>query len=140
MITQPTIKDTDELLNLWEAAVDENYPLASYEWMSQARNTLKKEAQLLPALRVLKSENGKIVAVIRVDDGIINFLYVHPCERRKEHAQQLVGYVLNHMKIKGAMLRRPRHDTISFYESNGFKLEKETLSSGHKVFLTYQQP
>jgi GNAT superfamily N-acetyltransferase len=137
MITQPTTKDIEKLLDLWEMAISENYPLISHEKMSQAENTLREQVQLLPTLHVLKNENGRIVALVKVDEGIIGFLYVHPSERGKGYASKLINHVLEHMEIKGVVLRRTKHDIISFYEKNGFRQEN-TTKYGRKNYLAYR--
>lgn len=138
MITQPTVNDIDKLLDLWEVAVDEIYPLMSYDRILHARRTLKGEIQLLPTVRILRNEKGKIVALIKVDDGVITFLYVHPTERKKGYATLLIDYALKHVDIKGVKLRKPTSYILSFYEKAGFKPEDEAHKYGQKVYLVYR--
>lgn len=138
MITQPTTKDIEKLLDLWETAVSENYPLIGHEKMSQAERTLREQLQLLPALYMLKNESGRIIALAKVDEGIIEFLYVHPSERRKGYALELVNHILRHMDIKGAVLHRAKHGIISFYEKIGFRQEKDTIVCRKKNYLAYR--
>lgn len=134
MIILPTIKDIDKMLDLWETAVDELYPMMSQDRLQYARNALAGELHLLPILRILKNEKGRIVALIKVNDGVIDFLYVHPSERRKGYALQLIKYALEHMGAKEAVIHRPKSYLISFYETAGFKREKEC---GQKVYFSY---
>lgn len=139
MIIQPHIRDIDGILNLWETMVDESYPLRSYdERILQARSVLKGKLELLPTIRILKNRKGVIVAFIRVSDEVISSLYVHPMERRKGYASQLVGHVLEHMRITGVRLRNPENCIISFYRKFGFRPEDNITGHNRKVYLVRQ--
>lgn len=138
MITQPTIKDTEKMLDLWESAVSEAYPWISYERIILGRNMLKHEWHMLPQIRILKSGKGKIAALIRVNKGMIDFLYVYPSERKKGYASMLVHHVLEQMEVKGVVLHNPKQHVIRFYEKIGFRLERNEFGNNRKVHMALE--
>ena len=85
--------------------------------------------------------NGKIVASVMGGydghRGWINYLAVHPDQRRRGYAKKLMSQVENRLKACGCpkinlQVRANNHDVLSFYKSLGFT-DDHVISLGKRL-------
>ena len=134
MITQPTPKDYDELLALWEASVRSTHHFLTEENILFYKSLIREEY-------FIRNREGKITAFMGLSDELIEMLFVHPDEQGKGYGKRLMKYAIHNKHIYKVDVNEQNEQALQFYLYLGFEVASRdaTDSTGNPFPILHLQ-
>lgn len=141
MITQPTPKDYDELLVLWEASVRSTHHFLTEENILFYKPLIREEYFPAVDLYIIRNREGKIAAFMGLSDELIEMLFVHPDEQGKGHGKRLMEYAIHNKHIYKVDVNEQNEQALQFYLHLGFEVTSRdaTDSTGNPFPILHLQ-
>ncbi len=141
MITQPTPKDYDELLALWEASVRSTHHFLTEENILFYKPLIREEYFPAVDLYIIRNREGKIAAFMGLSDELIEMLFVHPDEQGKGHGKRLMEYAIHNKHIYKVDVNEQNEQALQFYLHLGFEVTSRdvTDSTGNPFPILHLQ-
>lgn len=141
MITQPTPKDYDELLALWEASVRSTHHFLTEENILFYKSLIREEYFPTVDLYIIRNREGKITAFMGLSDELIEMLFVHPDEQGKGYGKRLMKYAIHNKHIYKVDVNEQNEQALQFYLYLGFEVASRdvTDSTGNPFPILHLQ-
>lgn len=141
MITQPTTKDYDELLTLWEASVRSTHHFLTEENILFYKSLIREEYFPTVDLYIIRNREGKITAFMGLSDELIEMLFVHPDEQGKGYGKRLMKYAIHNKHIYKVDVNEQNEQALQFYLYLGFEVASRdaTDSTGNPFPILHLQ-
>lgn len=141
MITQPTPKDYDELLALWEASVRSTHHFLTEENILFYKSLIREEYFPTIDLYIIRNREGKITAFMGLSDELIEMLFVHPDEQGKGYGKRLMKYAIHNKHIYKVDVNEQNEQALQFYLYLGFEVASRdaTDSTGNPFPILHLQ-
>ncbi len=140
-ITQPTPRDYDELLALWEASVRSTHHFLAEEDILFYRPLIREQYFPAVALYIIRNREGKIAAFMGLSNELVEMLFVHPGEQSKGYGKRLMAYALHEKGIRKVDVNEQNEQASLFYRHLGFEVigRDETDSTGKPFPILHLQ-
>lgn len=120
MIKRATEKDFDQLVTIWESAVQATHNFLSKEDFNYYKSQLGVYFKHVH-LHIYKESQSPIKGFLGVADNKIEMLFVHNDYRGKGIGKQLLNFAINELHISKVDVNEQNADALKFYQHFGFK-------------------
>ena len=123
MYEAASIRDYDELIQLWEASVRSTHHFLTEDDIQYYKPLIRNEyfrAVKLYIIRDRKTE--QIAAFMGLSDELIEMLFVHPAQQGKGLGKTLLEYAIREKKMQKVDVNEQNTQALHFYQNRGFEV------------------
>ena len=115
-----------QLLEVWEGSVRATHLFLSNDEIKSIKEYVPQALNGIAHLMIAEDEVGRAVAVMGIEDGSLEMLFVAPEERGKGLGKRLVQYGIENYAVERLAVNEQNPQAKGFYEHMGFQVYKRT--------------
>ena len=109
------------LLAVWESSVRATHLFLSNEEIESIKEYVPQALKGVAHLLVAKSEDGRYIAFMGIENGSLEMLFITPEERGKGLGKQLLQYGIQNYGVERLTVNEQNPQARGFYEHLGFR-------------------
>ena len=140
MYEAASIKDYDELIQLWEASVRSTHHFLTEDDIQYYKPLIRNEYFRAVELYIIRDrKTEQITAFMGLSDELIEMLFVHPAQQGKGLGKTLLEYAIREKKMQKAMLDiKKKYGKNAILkgmnlQEDGTAMERNRQIGGHKA-------
>ena len=114
------------LLAVWESSVRATHLFLSNEEIESIKEYVPQALKGVAHLLVAKSEDGRYIAFMGIENGSLEMLFITPEERGKGLGKQLLQYGIQKYGVERLTVNEQNPQARGFYEHLGFSVYKRS--------------
>lgn len=116
----------DELVQVWERSVVATHTFLSAPEIASIKVHVPQALQSIAHLVVAEDDAGRPIALMGVEDGLLEMLFISPDERGKGLGKRLLTYGIERYGVERLAVNEQNPQARGFYEHMGFRTYKRT--------------
>ncbi len=120
MIVQPSIKDYETLINIWENSVRATHYFLKEEDLQYYRPLILNDYFYHVSLFCHKGSSLEITGFMGIADDSLEMLFINPVSRGKGIGKELLIYAIEQQKVKRVDVNEQNAQAVGFYKHMGF--------------------
>ena len=140
MYEAASIRDYDELIQLWEASVRSTHHFLTEDDIQYYKPLIRNEYFRAVELYIIRDrKTEQITAFMGLSDELIEMLFVHPAQQGKGSGKTLLEYAIREKKMQKAMLDiKKKYGKNAILkgmnlQEDGTAMERNRQIGGHKA-------
>ena len=140
MYEAASIRDYDELIQLWEASVRSTHHFLTEDDIQYYKPLIRNEYFRAVELYIIRDrKTEQITAFMGLSDELIEMLFVHPAQQGKGLGKTLLEYAIREKKMQKAMLDiKKKYGKNAILkgmnlQEDGTAMERNRQIGGHKA-------
>ena len=140
MYEATSIRDYDELIQLWEASVRSTHHFLTEDDIQYYKPLIRNEYFRAVELYIIRDrKTEQITAFMGLSDELIEMLFVHPAQQGKGLGKTLLEYAIREKKMQKAMLDiKKKYGKNAILkgmnlQEDGTAMERNRQIGGHKA-------
>lgn len=121
MYEAASIRDYDELIQLWEASVRSTHHFLTEDDIQYYKPLIRNEYFRAVELYIIRDrKTEQITAFMGLSDELIEMLFVHPAQQGKGLGKTLLEYAIREKKMQKVDVNEQNTQALHFYQNRGF--------------------
>lgn len=123
MYEAASIRDYDELIQLWEASVRSTHHFLTEDDIQYYKPLIRNEYFRAVELYIIRDrKTEQITAFMGLSDELIEMLFVHPAQQGKGLGKTLLEYAIREKKMQKVDVNEQNTQALHFYQNRGFEV------------------
>ena len=123
MYEATSIRDYDELIQLWEASVRSTHHFLTEDDIQYYKPLIRNEYFRAVELYIIRDrKTEQITAFMGLSDELIEMLFVHPAQQGKGLGKTLLEYAIREKKMQKVDVNEQNTRALQFYQNRGFEV------------------
>ena len=123
MYEAASIRDYDELIQLWEASVRSTHHFLTEDDIQYYKPLIRNEYFRAVELYIIRDrKTEQIAAFMGLSDELIEMLFVHPAQQGKGLGKTLLEYAIREKKMQKVDVNEQNAQALHFYQNRGFEV------------------
>lgn len=123
MYEAASIRDYDELIQLWEASVRSTHHFLTEDDIQYYKPLIRNEYFRAVELYIIRDrKTEQITAFMGLSDELIEMLFVHPAQQGKGLGKTLLEYAIREKKMQKVNVNEQNTQALHFYQNRGFEV------------------